>query len=66
MIDKKRTAWYNCSVVSFLMRRNPTQREVELVVYIVAFIVAVAANVASHYICKWLDTLLPDNRHKDQ
>lgn len=47
------------------MRSNPTPREVELVSYIVAMFASVAANVISHFICKWLDsTAKSDDQHK--
>lgn len=31
------------------------QREVNMVEYLIAFFVSVAASVAGYYICKWLD-----------
>lgn len=58
------------SIISVLsaseMRSNPTRREVELVSYLITMLVSVAANVISNLICKWLDSTLSDNQHKDQ
>ena len=48
------------------MRSIPAQREVELMPYIVTFILSVAAGVASHYICKWLDKIMSDNQPKSK
>ena len=48
------------------MRSNPTRREVELVSYLVAMLMSIAANVISNFICKWLEKASSDNQHKDQ
>ena len=34
-----------------------------LMVYIFTFVLSVAANVASYYICKWLDGWLKGRKH---
>lgn len=34
--------------------------------YIMAFVTSVAADVVSYYICKLLDRMSSDNQHKDQ
>lgn len=34
--------------------------------YIITFLLSVAAGIVSYYICKWLDSVLSDNQHKNK
>ena len=38
-----------------LLSASSVRKEVELMAYIVSFVISVAASVAAYYICKWLD-----------
>lgn len=64
------TNFYFHAIIAVLsaskMRSNPTRREAEPMFYIITFLLFVAAGIVSYYICKWLDSVLSDNQHKNK
>ena len=54
-----RCLWYTGSAVH---PRYLTGEGVEILAYLMAFLVAVAADVAGHIICKWLDRYDDDRK----
>ena len=37
------------------MSASSVRKEVELMEYIITFVISVAASVAGYYVCKWVD-----------
>ena len=53
-----------CVILSLLPLSIPSSgKEVSSLIYLINFIVSVAAQVVGYFLCKWLD---PDNKHKGE
>ena len=57
--SSKSVLYWSCG----LARRHCSEGRCCLMVYVYTFVLSVAANVASYYICKWLDGWLKGRKH---